>query len=314
MAISVLGVVVALIGLYQLTVTARLVYGWYVPLFVNAKSAPFLNPNHQAGWLVMVISLTLGAFAGEVARGQRGVEQWRQRILWLSSKEASQAVLMIFAAGAIGVGVLATGARSGVIALILTFVAVAWWSGRRQPTRLRKLALGVGLLILGFSVVVFNGQAVLLELISTTGPGDRLDLWRDTIRMAGDYWLTGTGFNTYGAAMLHYQSLKDGFRYVEAHNEYLQLAAEGGLLVGIPFLILAATLIREIRLRFREALDDTRTYWIRVGAVTGMIVMALQSIVEFTLQMPGGAVMFTTLLAIAIHHPPPREARRRASE
>ena len=64
-----------------------------------------------------------------------------------------------------------------------------------------------------------------------------------------------------------------------------------------------------IRRRFKEGTDDTRTYWLRVGAVAGLCAIAVQSVTDFTLQMPGGFVMFATIVAIAIHHPRPRITR-----
>jgi len=310
-AIAVLGVAVTMIGLYQLTANTRLVYGWYVPLFADGSSAPFINPNHQAGWLVMLLSLTLGGFAGEVARGMRGVApRWRDRILWLSSKDASVAVLLLFASALMAAGILATRSRSGAAVMMFAFLADAWWNGRKQPTRLGKMATAAGVIAVGLAMLAWNGAAVLQEIAQTEGSSGRFEIWHDTQRIISDFWLTGTGFNTYGAAMLYYQPRQDGVRFIEAHNDYLQLIAEGGLLVGIPFLILAIAVIAEIRKRFREAADDTRTYWLRVGAVTGLIALALQSTIEFTLQMPGGAMMFTVLLAIAMHHPPPRLTHR----
>jgi O-antigen ligase len=310
-AVAALGVMVAMVGLYQLTTDSRLVYGWYVPLFTTGRSAPFLNPNHQAGWLVMALSLTLGAFAGDVARGMSGVApNWRARILWLSSKDASVAVLMLFSAAVIAAGILAAGSRGGALAMILTFLIVAGWNSRRQRTKVRRVSTAAGLTALGLTLLAFNGQGVLQEISQTEGPGIRRQLWQDTLRIANDFWLVGSGFNTYGTAMLHYQTVKDGFRYVEAHNDYLQLAAEGGLLVGLPFIVFISVLIVDVRRRFTEGADDARTYWVRVGAVTGIIGMALQSIADFTLQMPGAAVMFTTLVAIAIHHPPARVVSR----
>ena len=50
----------------------------------------------------------------------------------------------------------------------------------------------------------------------------------------------------------------------------------------------------------------------RVGAIAGLIAIALQSLVEFSLQMPGNAALFTVLLAVAMHEPAvaaPREER-----
>ena len=216
---------------------------------------------------------------------------------------------MLFSSAVIVAGILAAGSRGGVLAMMLTFLVVAGWSSRRQPTRARRVSTAVGLMTMGLVLLALNGQAVLREISQTEGPEDRLLIWQDTMRIANDFWLVGSGFNTYGVAMLNYQTVSDGFRYVEAHNDYLQLAAEGGLLVGLPTLLLAGVVIVEIRRRFKAG-DDPRTYWVRVGAVTGIIGMALQSVVDFTLQMPGAVVMFTTLVAIAIHHPPARGVSR----
>src|SRR4051812_15512262 len=105
--------------------------------------------------------------------------------------------------------------------------------------------------------------------------------------------------------MLHYQTTvaPGGELFIEAHNDYLQLLAEGGLLLGVPILIALALFIREIWRRFREGVDDTRTYWLRAGAVTGLCAIAVQEVSDFTLQMPGAAVLFVVLAAIAIHRP-----------
>src|SRR6185503_19565916 len=95
-----------------------------------------------------------------------------------------------------------------------------------------------------------------------------------------------------GDKRLHFQ---------EAHNDYLQLAAEGGLLVGIPILVTLGLFVREVRRRFREAPKSGTTYYLRVGAVAGLLSIALQSLLEFSLQMPGNAALFTLLAAVALH-------------
>jgi O-antigen ligase len=90
----------------------------------------------------------------------------------------------------------------------------------------------------------------------------------------------------------------------EAHNDYLQLAAEGGVLLGIPALAAVVLLVRAIRKRFRDDSDDRMTYWLRFGATTGLVAIALQSAVDFSLQMPGNAVLFVVLCAAALHRAP----------
>jgi hypothetical protein len=72
-------------------------------------------------------------------------------------------------------------------------------------------------------------------------------------------------------------------------------------------------MIVAIRRRFADRRDDTMTHWLRVGAATGLTAIALQSLVEFSLQMPGNAVFCVVLAAIALHEPPPRHRRDHAA-
>jgi hypothetical protein len=45
------------------------------------------------------------------------------------------------------------------------------------------------------------------------------------------------------------------------------------------------------------------TAWIRAGSLAGVAAIAAQSVVEFSLQMPGNAALFAVLLALALHRP-----------
>jgi O-antigen ligase len=103
-------------------------------------------------------------------------------------------------------------------------------------------------------------------------------------------------------ATLFYQTSVPGFHLREAHNDYLQLAAEGGVLLAVPILCTVAFLARDVRRRLADSSGSS--YWIRLGAITGLIAIALQSTVEFSLQMPGNAALAATLLGIALHRDP----------
>ncbi len=141
----------------------------------------------------------------------------------------------------------------------------------------------------------------------------------------------GTGLNTYGAATLFYQTVEPTTHFAEAHNDYLQLLepfspprsgrlqpacggppkgghytlvktalAEGGALVCIPAALVVLAFAWTVHRRFREVSVEGSDYWIRIGAVTGILAIALQETSDFSLQMPGNAVLFTVLLAIAV--------------
>jgi O-antigen ligase len=197
--------------------------------------------------------------------------------------------------------------------LLLVALLFGSFSVRKQSTWWRRafvaahlaFVLVVGMVMGGVQAVGERFAAVRLE--SADG---RLDVWRDTLRIIGDFPATGTGFNTYGIAMLHYQQTEHGpVRYIEAHNDYLQLAAEGGVLLGIPVVLLIIVIAREIHRRFAERQDDRRAYWLRVGAVCGLVAIAFQSLFDFTLQMPGAAVLFILVMAIAVQRRQPEASQ-----
>jgi O-antigen ligase len=140
--------------------------------------------------------------------------------------------------------------------------------------------------------------------LNVASPAGRLKAWSDTLAIIRDFPIAGSGLDTFGTAMMVYQTGDRRLHYQEAHNDYLQLVAEGGLLVGIPVLMVLGIFVREVRRRFREAPKEGTTYWLRVGAVVGLLSIALQSLVEFSLQLPGNAALFAMIAAIALHRSP----------
>jgi O-antigen ligase len=101
---------------------------------------------------------------------------------------------------------------------------------------------------------------------------------------------------------LFYQTVEPTTHFAEAHNDYLQLLAEGGALVCIPAALVILAFAWTVHRRFREVSVESSDYWIRIGAVTGILAIALQEISDFSLQMPGNAVLFVVLLALAARH------------
>jgi O-antigen ligase len=306
-----IGLLLALIAIVQkVTIKGAAIYGFWTPEQGTDPYGPFVNRHHFAGWMVMVLSLTIGVVFARVARGMRDVESdWRHRLLWLSSRDASLLVLTMFVSLIMGLSLILSLSRSGITAFALAVVVSAWLVAKRQSSMSRRTVSAV---YLGFMVVIavgWGGPDTVVRRFAAASwntVGDRLGVWQDTVRVIKDVPLTGTGLNTFGEVMLEYQTSRPDLHFVQTHNDYLQLAAEGGLLVGVPFLAAILLFAREVRRRFREGADDVTTYWIRVGATTGVVAIALQEFVDFSLQMPGNAVLFTVLCAIVVHKSPER--------
>jgi O-antigen ligase len=306
----ILGGVLAFVGIAQSGLDARgvqgtgLVYGFWKPQGRTNPFGPFVNRNHFAGWMLLGLPIAIGYFYALVERGMRGVRaEWRERVLWFSSADASRAVLVGTAILLMCLSLLLTLSRSGIAGFLLAVTAGAVVVTRRQAHRAKRtVALGFTAVVVSLSLwfVGFDAFARRFAESETHYLAGRLPIWADAVNVLREFPLVGTGLNTYGTAMLLLQEHDLETRAVEAHNDYLQLAAEGGVLLAIPAALLAFVLIREIRRRFRERADDPMEYWLRVGAVTGLSAMALQETMEFSLQMPGIAALAAVAAAIAV--------------
>ena len=87
------------------------------------------------------------------------------------------------------------------------------------------------LVLLAIAVTAWVGVDTIVSRFADTDWSEfnnRRGAWADAIAIASIFPLTGTGLNTYGVATLFYQQHDLDCYYREAHNDYLQLAAEGG--------------------------------------------------------------------------------------
>ena len=308
--LTVVGAALALAGLAQPSLGVRdprtpaLIYGFWKPIWGRDPFGPFVNRNHFAGWMLLALPVAIGYFCALVDRGMKGVKpNWRERVLWFSSSDANRVILVGAAITLMGLSLVRTFSRSGISGFLLGVAISVWFVIRRHSKRSKRaVALAYLVLLAALTLGWVGLDAVVGRFAAAQGSelSGRLPIWTDTLTVVRDFPVTGTGLNTYGTSMLIYQEHDLDTRSVEAHNDYLQLVAEGGGLLGIPAIALLLVLLREIRRRFRERADDAMEYWLRVGAATGLAAMAFQETVEFSLQIPGVAALFAVVAAIAI--------------
>jgi len=313
------GVVLALIGIVQKAVLGEhawggmKIYGFWEPShLLSTPFGPYVNKNHFAGWMLMGLPLALGLAIGLAEQNLRSRrDDWRSIVLWLSSPQGGRLQLTVLATLLMVASLLMTKSRSGLGGLIAVVLIMSIAAARRFKSA-KAGAMAFGSLAAMFAVVFAIAGADLAARI--TDQSDAVDLrkniWADSVTIIRIFPRAGTGLNTCGTAMTAYQTTQKDQSFQEAHNDYLQIIVEGGILLAVPAFIALLLLVRAVHGRFAARQDDTMTHWIRVGATAGLIAIALQSLVEFSLQMPGNAVFAVVLLALALHETP---AHRRKS-
>jgi O-antigen ligase len=303
-----LGLALAVLGVVQRLLTDEhdsLVYGFWRPIHGGNPFGPFVNRNHFAGWMAMALPLIVGYAIGLALEASRPREGWRGLLRWSVTVQAHGVLVVSAAALAMGLALVVTGSRSGLASLAVGLVVVAAVMWHRLPSRGLRLAAAGGVMAVLLAAVAWAGLNRTLDRFAPASRdlSSRMAAWADTVQIIDRFPWTGVGVGAYGDAMLVYQTGPRDVVYLQAHNDYLQLAAEGGLLVGLPAIVLLAVIVWQIWRRLANGQDSPLTAWIRVGAIGGLVAIAAQSLVEFSLQMPGNLVLFVLLLALAVHRP-----------
>lgn len=235
------------------------------PFTINAGL--FANVNHFSALLFVSIPFVVyyGLFRGHL----------------LSASFGLIALLLLL---------LAAGSRAGVlIGLAITVLSVIFLSARSRVSGFSVLLIFIGLSVYTMSAwTKLDAQA----LDPAFGRGE---FARTTIEGIKDNWATGVGFGNFQKAYQIYEREGMIFRqYVNhAHNEYLEIAFEGGvlaiLLVAGYFVMLFAALARVRRDPLQKA------------AFLSVSFLLIHSLVDYPLRTAALAMTFAYMNAIIFH-------------
>jgi O-antigen ligase len=315
--ITIFGFLLAMFGLTQsFTSDGTRVY-WVRQLAQSTAFGPFINRHHFAGYMELAIALPLG-------------------LLFSGAIESYKRPLYAFVVMMMGVALILTNSRGGIISLaaeILFLVVVATpglRGGERRPRaqRIRSalvragLAFGLIAVLIGATIAV-GGSDVFTRFLGTPNAADpttgRAHFWSVTLDVIRAYPLVGSGLGSFGVIYTRYDSLNGFYRLEQAHNDYLQTLADGGLLgglLGIAFLVILFG-----KGFARRETDDKFRRGVATGALAGCFAVLIHSFFDFTLHTTANALLFLILAALATqdsrvdeggHHRGPR--RRRGSK
>lgn len=292
LAVFLLALIEALLGITQYLVNLGI--EGVAPL---AKGT-FYNKNHFAGFLEMTIPLVLGY---AVSLGEWGSARVRGLKALVSSESLPRQILLVLLLGLMLLALMLSKSRSGLVSIAVALVF--YWIASRA-----KSAGGGGWLVLLFiffaiSFGLWVGLYPVYEnFLSVEGDAaGRLLVWKDTLGLIGDFPLFGSGLGTFKWVFpLYKDSMELPVVYNYAHNDYLQLMAETGI---IGFALLMGALASALLLAFRRILAfDAEPGSLRLnvalGCLAGIVSILLHSFADFNLHIPANGLMFAFLMGL----------------
>lgn len=269
--------------------------------YVGNVTGTFVNRNTAAtyfGSCAVIWLLILSEHIRE--RLPEGLLHWTQISQQFLSKQPKNLFIAFLAFFGCFIALLMTESRAGVMASLLGFVvAVTLFFRRDLPKRSGLAALVLSAIGVGVILVQMFGGAV-NQRFDTQNLSDegRLDTYRATLHMIADHPWFGTGLGTFVWSFPSYRS-SDNMRGVWdlAHSTPLELAADLGLplalVVGCAWVLILVLLIRGVFRRRRDRIFPLAAFAV---ALIGL----LHSMVDFSLQMPGYAIVAFAVVGVGL--------------
>ena len=311
--IMIFGFCLALFGMTQSFTSPTKVY-WMRELNQSTAFGPFINRHHFAGYMELTIALPLGLlFAGAVEREKK--------------------ILFIFIAGLMGVALVMTASRGGIISLVaevifLALVTAIWRKPseerHRRSNRLKNVAVRAGLaaallVSLFIGVLALGGEMsinrLIVDSVNTNDPTTgRAHFWSVTLEIIKAHPLLGTGLGAFGVVYTRFDSRNGLFRLEQAHNDYLQVLSDGGIIGAAIALAFVGLLFYRGFVRARSR-DDFRR-GVALASLGGCFAVLVHSFFDFTLHTTSNALLFLVLAALAtlngrVEDAPRSSSRRR---
>jgi putative inorganic carbon (HCO3(-)) transporter len=205
-----------------------------------------------------------------------------------------------------------------VLALALSFVRGAWlalgigtlvvlWVFRRRiPVHLGAVSgLAMGLLVaaaLGFGITDLFAQRMHHfadpEYVTNL---DRIDRWGSAVSIWREHPLVGAGWGTYADEYFDHVFIHRAFSSnlrMGAHNLYLEILADGGLIGLLLFLVVIGVFFLEVRRVYRKVRGDRLAEGLCVGAAAAVSSYLLHAMVNNLGPSDKMAVLFWFTLAL----------------
>jgi O-antigen ligase len=296
-----LGFGIAFLGILQHLTWNGKIY-WFIKVYQGHPFGPWVNSNHFSGYLELILPLG-GALVLRAGGRMRPTRRRRSR-----RSAVPKLLLGLFSLACICAAMVAARSRGGLFSL--AFIGVSYaaaqvvagaWKNRHP--RLAAVLVAVPLLLVtaGAAAYVFRSGLHDTSLEEGMEPSlaSRVVAWKGVAKMVASNPLAGTGLGTFGLAYPVFKTYGSTGSWIQAHNDYLEVLAESGV---VGFALLMSGFVALFR---RFLLPVLLAPWreqepVALGAGLGLVVLLLHEIVDFNLQIPANGLLFVLMGALLV--------------
>jgi O-antigen ligase len=278
------------------------IFGYHKEHYVEMATGTFINKNHYAGYLEMILPLAL-ALAVSLFPRVRPSEHvpLMNRVAELPGRDLFRAVLALLLAILMGTAIAASQSKAGIAcaaaAVLMTGAVLALREWRPGFILAAGAAVTATVLIFtqGRGALLFDRFANVHD--NFTGVVGRLPIWKQAMGVFSAFPLTGSGLGTFQHVFPAFRTRDSGVFLSHAHNDYLELLAEAGTLGFVAFALGSLYLVWTLARRSggRGGFGP-----FGVAAAAGVLAMALHSLIDFNLAIPANALTMAVMVGMLV--------------
>ncbi len=296
----------AIVGIAQRLIGTNAIYGLYEVSHTHFFG-PYINRNHIASYFAAAMILALGLLLAHPAQPNRRVKSiWRRAVRWLNDQFLQHRVVLLYALAVLFGALCLSFSRGGMLSFAAGLICLSVWLANRRGWRWQMM-LGMAVVAVVSASIAWLGVSPFVERFEALADGKKLFAWGvrlpiylATWDLSQDFWRFGIGFDAFSAVFPLYQPEEAHSRYfhfMRAHNEFLQLLAETGVL-GLALVAVGLwRLSWDIARSWRTRRDPFISVMVPAGCAA-VCVVAVHSAVDFPLRIPANAILITVVLAL----------------
>lgn len=277
--IGIFGFCLSLFAILQHFTFNGKIYWLRTPTQGGAIFGPFVNRNHFAGLMEMLLPFALVGFLVPYMRREKRV-------------------MMLFASVLICASIFISLSRGGIVSFVAQVIFLAsflLFRSRNKRAAISVSLLGAALL----PMLLWLGTRPILDRFSSMQDWMRLAIVKDSMHIIREFWISGTGLGTFPHIYPQYRTFTTDYFINQAHNDLAQLMVETGILGTVAvfsFLFL-------VYKRGLEKALSWNTSWkgaASLAALTGITGILVHSFFDFNLQITSNALIFCILCGVAL--------------
>ena len=274
---------------------------------VEAITGSYPTRDHFAGCLELILPFAFMYAVAELLEASHRGRQSTSAVL--KACAALSLTAAIYAAIALSLSRMAFISMYGSFFVMGTLAVVSRTKGWMKWPIIAGVACT---LLLSFVLISPNALVERFGGLASGDAEDRWMIWRDTLKLIAAYPLFGSGLGTYFPGLLKYQTSAVTFAVLNAHNDYLQLLSELGVIgFVIPVTLMIMVFASATKAAMTASMRDVRL--LGLACAGGLTAILLHSLADFNLYVPANAMIFSWIaglsVSLPIKAPAPRNPR-----